>query len=857
MLLKEYKFLKNIFRKNNLFHFLILFVLFISFSIFTFFISYFFSSFSLFSNFQEVYAQEAISIFDYFTEEQMIVFILYSSYDELIELAKTYNIAIEKDEKKLKIALLKYFKLDLELIEIGDHSILIIKNADYFYTINYNEDNINIAKLIGNIYIFFDNKIILADKITFDLKNQQILAKGNVTFIDNNSTYYADEIYFNLKTSTGFFYNVKGKIDNYYLIGEFIQKLTGKAYFGNNVKISTCENEKMHYYILSSSFFYSDKIIMSFNNTLYIGSSAIFWLPIVINTNFGVGFPGDFGFLYSKREGFQFYNTFYFNSINSNKKNILWVDIYEKLGIAGLLNLESNGLKLIGGIAYSQYLFYNSNYDIWTPYSSELNILNPIKLIRYGIDIDLSEILFDFIKLSIHLSYTSDPYFSYDFIDRKRKIKVDLNDFVRTYYPNIFPEAKTSYEESVSLSFNYRIFNFSILSKALYNLYIVDEEYIYTPGYGYYYPNYLNYYSIRLNANYLNLGSKYLNFNSNIGFSSSYNEIQNKDYEKLNSYFINNINFPINFMVNFSGIFGFNLNLNNSISYNETKNLKTIEINNKNSSYNLNLSTNTNINLNFLKFNANYSFSYKNYFFIENQKGFDSSKLNLSININLLYDIIIINLSNYINLFNNQTKDIFYFDYKNISNMKISTKFNPNKIINLNYSTEYSIIYNIFLYHNYSLNINILNLNFYDFKINLYDFLSYLYDTVNIFNSSFKNNFSLRFTFKDSFLIEIIVSSFNDYIYSYDNFRELIIDLLKSFNFFNINDRLESNFKFNNMSINLMRDYHDFVGYLTFSGSYVYNSLKNLYDFKIVIFFGIRSKIFSSLNFEDFYEMNF
>ncbi|MCX8059130.1 MAG: hypothetical protein N3A58_06930 [Spirochaetes bacterium] len=819
----------------------------ITIQIITFFIIDFFLCFILFSSF--LYAQEATSILNYFTEQQLIAFILYSDAEDILSIAKMYGLDISKDIKSLRLDLFKVFNLEIESIFIEEKYLLIIKKADYLFTENHEKENITIVKLLGNIYIYFENKVISADKLTFDLKNQQLIAEGNVVFIDDKSIYYASRVFFNLKTLTGFFYNVRGKLDNIWIIGEVVNKLVGKTFSGENLKISTCNNINMHYYILSSNFFYSENLILSFDNKVYVGSSPIFWLPIFINFDFGIGYPGEFGFVYQKREGFTFYNTYIVENDLS-----FFLDIYEKLGIFSGFYYNTNNIKVLFGIAYSQYLFYNSEYDLWTPYNNLLNIDKPLRIFRYGGKINLSYPIFNILNINMNIEYYGDPYFSYDFLTRTRKLKFEIGDFARTYYPSIFPSYTSNFEESLNILLNTRFINVSYSGKLGLSSYIKDPLYIYTPGYLKYFKYFFNLYNFNINMNLINFNLSFFYFSTNISGVTSYSEIYNSNEEKISGYKQTSLNIPFNFKLDILKLFNINLTILNSLSLNDSIDFKTNTINSKNSYYNFNLSSNFLINLDFIKLNSSYTTNYIKMFYIEDQNGWKSSIINNSLNINLLYNLIIINISNFINLYDSETKNLFSFNLKRVSNIKYSLIFNPSRLINLSYNGEYSIFYNLFIYNNYLLRINLYNFNFYNLKVNISNTVGFYQNLIDKLDTKFTNLFVLNVNFQDKFNMNVSINSSNEKFYTYNNLIDLMIDLFRSFNFFNINDRIISYFKLNYISIGIKRDFHDFFGYLNLSGNYFYDSLKNSYYFKFVISFGIQSISFTDLSFEDIIE---
>lgn len=848
------------FRKKILNYTIIIFLLITLFLVF-FKIEYLFFNTNIDFNFDSLFSIKvfAQSIFDYFSEDQLLLYILYADYDQLQDMAKYYNLDTDKKKEELQKELLIHFNLEVKKISAGKKELLIIKSADIILMDNIKKIDANVIELFGNIYLIIGKKIFKADHIIFNSKDNQVFAEGNVVFIDDKNTYYADKISFNLNLQKGVFTGVRGQLDNYYIKTNKLYALSKDSFYAQITSISTCDLINPHYHIESDTIYYSNDYILSFDNSVYVGNSRIFWFPIYFSLERGAGYSGNFGMEYEKREGFKFYNTWHF------KKNIFSLDYYENLGFYSIYNFNnSKNIKANFTIGLGNYLFYDSASDLWTtisPYDGKKDWT-----LRYGGNLSFSyPKLFNFLGLTLNLEYYSDTYLYSDVIKNKRLEKFEIQKFLKTYYPDIFPTTKDSLNQSLNLHFNLLNIPINVSSSLKLYSYINDQNYIYTPGYKNYYLFSIYPYNISSGKNLINFNNSLISLSNRFQISSLYylqykyndsgeNIFENSSLDSQNFRFT--FSYPITLNIG-NKIFRFNSVFNPGLNYISNYDVENNKLDQSASGYNFSLNNSFNINSGFFNLRLSLINRYVDYFYKNLDFNWVSSFLNLNANGALLSNIFKYSISTGVNLLNSQDKLVFDFKKENLNNLNFNFSFNPVNILSLRYSTSFKLsvytsidkFFNLKLFDSLSLSLNPDYFYIYKIKTKINDTIYYYNDKTSNFNKYLTNTFSLSFMLTDQFSLSLRVSSENRSLWVYNTFQEGFIDLFKSFNFFNEQDRISSYFNLKSLSLSFKRDLHKFTLFVGITGGFII--IDNTYNFKITYSFGISSLDFKDLEYEE------
>lgn len=172
-------------------------------------------------------------------------------------------------------------------------------------------------------------------------------------------------------------------------------------------------------------------------------------------------------------------------------------------------------------------------------------------------------------------------------------------------------------------------------------------------------------------------------------------------------------------------------------------------------------------------------------------------------------------------------------------------------------NSVYNINTGVFNSYYLSSTVSLPKLTIFSFILNLYNRVSISLDNVNFFNSTFQNNFGLNIMLEDKFIFNMQINSQNLYIYRYNDFSEAFLDLMDSFNFFDIDARLKSYFDLQSISFTLQRQLHDMIIRFSIVGSFVLSSDQTKYNFVLSYSFSIVSIFLAGYEYDDTWESYF
>ncbi len=802
-----------------------------------------------------IYSDE---VYSEMNDEQMLMYIMYSNYDSLIELADylqlDYEIGIEIED--LRKLLLDEFDFEIDQVLEQDSSVLIIKNSDMIDYYEIEEISTKYIKLLGNIYISIQGKIIKADKVIFDIEKKVVTAEGNIVFIDGKSVYYANKLYYNFDLKEGLIQSVKAKYDIYWINAEVVHSKGDNQFYAKNVQISTCNSQNPHYYVIGVDFYYSETYVLLLNANLYVGNTRLAWIPFYFSIEAGIGVPGIFGMNYGERKGLVLYNTF-----PLTENSLLCIDYFEKIGVNASIYTENKlfqnkmSYKFYFGGGYGSYLFYDYTRSLWSPYSNTYSVDKRQWDLRYGFYSEIDYRISSNLSMNLNVEFYSDMFFYYDYeisqIDNMLNTnddklrQFDLLDFLGNLGDIVYPSTK-SLSNSFSLRYNYKKFSFNYNSDISVGYVIDNNEYRYSFDYYDYYVSAITPYSINSSLRYLSISNKYYSFSSSLsGYAREvlyYTE--DKEIFRINKNYniYNNFNFRLNFQY-----FSYSLYLKPRVNYLDyvNKEGENLVSDKKNSKFDFSLSNSISAGFDFAKISIS-SYQYYNfYLFKETEESLTVSSLRYSLggaffdraivysfssSLNLLEDDILKPIDYYINI---KPTDYFYINYR--SSLDSENNYTVN-------------------YHSISSRLNLTSFYIGNLVFSLSDSISYYNSLINIENHYINNSFSFSLSLEDEFSFSLSVVSKNNSLYKYNSMKEFYTDLLYSYNFFNKSDRLKSYFNLNSIRFSFKRDLHRFFWILGISGNYILDSTSNQYIFQTTYYFKISSLDINSLSFEEDYQ---
>jgi hypothetical protein len=298
----------------------------------------------------------------------------------------------------------------------------IILNRSDFIQFEENEKGDELVLLSGDVDVVFTGKKIRADEVRINITTGFISGNGDVTFLDSGREYFAESFFYNVKTDEGHFFNASTRLKEYIYRGKVIGKVhESDKFVGQEVSLTTCSLEDPHYKLEAEKLFlYDDERLFIKGPSLDYGESSVLrfpyfykWLKNPIRTSASFG----------KRSGFILQNTYY--PIAKDERELVFKgDFYERLGFSTGADFFSSypfgetDLSVSGALS-NDVFFYDSVTENWSPLgppdtTDEFNIN---RTFRYKAGIDQE---FHFGNnyendVYVDLLWYSDPYYKGDF----------------------------------------------------------------------------------------------------------------------------------------------------------------------------------------------------------------------------------------------------------------------------------------------------------------------------------------------------------------------------------------------------------------------------------------------------------
>jgi len=142
------------------------------------------------------------------------------------------------------------------------------RESDLKTKIDYQSENYMILdlgsknlKLIQAGKVNYEDMSLAADTVSLNWETNLVTAKGKEDstgqmsgrpeFTENDQTYKADSMTYNIKTQKGLVFGARTKQDENYILADRVKKMDGETYYIEDGKFTTCDHEHPHYYIKS------------------------------------------------------------------------------------------------------------------------------------------------------------------------------------------------------------------------------------------------------------------------------------------------------------------------------------------------------------------------------------------------------------------------------------------------------------------------------------------------------------------------------------------------------------------------------------------------------------------------------
>ncbi|OHD10462.1 MAG: hypothetical protein A2086_11795 [Spirochaetes bacterium GWD1_27_9] len=252
--------------------------------------------------------------------------IAFADLNQLKSMAMALGLKEEDNAATYRNALINYYNIKLFESKQKKGEKIVLERAGELKMLKIKEEDEENLHLIGKVRMLLSStdekkqsvqRIIEADDVYIDLKNKEITGVGNVYFKDDNLEFNGEQFYFNFEVNRGVLFGGRTKIlksgdsglkDAYFTGDKIVQAENDDAILHNG-NLTTCDEEKPHYYIKVSKIWISQKGEWGLlNGVIYIGPIPFFYIPIYYHPKDLMISPV---FGYRSREGW-FLQTTYF-----------------------------------------------------------------------------------------------------------------------------------------------------------------------------------------------------------------------------------------------------------------------------------------------------------------------------------------------------------------------------------------------------------------------------------------------------------------------------------------------------------------------------------------------------------------
>ena len=315
--------------------------------------------------------------------------------------------------------------------EMSGEDDIVLHHAD-FIEHGEGEDGEELIFLSGFVDISFGDKKIWADEVHINADAGIITGKGNIVFVDEyGKRYKAAEFFYDTEPDEGIFFEGKTTLKKFIYSGDTIRKIHETDKFvSDDVSLSTCNLKAPHYRVGAGKLYYYDSnYVLIENASFYYGQDPLIELPYYYRNLEEPDVKSSVHF--RERAGLVLQNTYY--PIKADGRQLaLKGDLYERLGVYAGADFHTGyplgETRLNSSAAWANDVYYyNEVTENWSPYgppgSTEYSVNSYLRYraeayqkFEYGEDWDNST--------ELNLNWASDPYYAYDF--ERRTDQFDL-----------------------------------------------------------------------------------------------------------------------------------------------------------------------------------------------------------------------------------------------------------------------------------------------------------------------------------------------------------------------------------------------------------------------------------------------
>ncbi len=316
-----------------------------------------------------------------------------------------------------------------------EEGIVVLEHADVI-EVQEDEYGEKLVRVKGNVQVSYSGKTLHADEVRVNPDSGIIVGYGSVKFFDGGKQYEGESVYYNLNTEEGVFNEAKTEISDFIYTGKTFRMGHGSdKFFGKELSLTTCEVEDPHYCLDAGKlYFYDNERLLVQHPSLVYGNVSVLNFPFFYRNIQDRRLKS--ALYFRERSGIVNQNTY--SVIDEENRDLkLKADFYERLGVYAGTDFSTDyasgsrtTVQTSAALSNDVY-FYDDVTENWSP-------LGPPSALDYSVErymryyADAYQ-LFHFGEgysndLELHFRWISDPYYSNDF--QRRSEQFDLFDFI-------------------------------------------------------------------------------------------------------------------------------------------------------------------------------------------------------------------------------------------------------------------------------------------------------------------------------------------------------------------------------------------------------------------------------------------
>lgn len=269
-----------------------------------------------------------------------------------------------------------------------------------------------VAVAENNVVIHYGTTSVYADYVQYNPETRDVLAIGNIRIYRDGKLVEGDRALYNLETKLVRTSNFRTGAFPFLVKGETINSVgRSGGYVAQNVIATTSDSSKPDYYVKARTARVrpNDYITLS-NVSLYIGSTRVFWFPLIYQSlkdeagfSFTPGYGSDYGVYLLTRYGFP---------LSDNTQGALEFDLRSRRGAA--IGLDTKSHFGPDNKSWSRFRSYYAN-DTDTNVNHTAEKILPVSPDRYRVNFQTRTYLTDDLYASADFNKLSDYRFLRDF----------------------------------------------------------------------------------------------------------------------------------------------------------------------------------------------------------------------------------------------------------------------------------------------------------------------------------------------------------------------------------------------------------------------------------------------------------